>query len=374
MKHVAATVESSGSALVLIVDDDARNCELLTDLLMIQGYRCLSVADGLAALKMVTDTPPDVILLDIMMPKMDGFEVCRRLKQDPAHAFIPVLMVTALSERDHRLRGIEVGANDFIVKPIDPDEVAMRVRNAVQMKRLHDQVKLELKQVRELEALRDSLIHFVAHDQRSVLMGLSCGLQIIMAQNQGVGDSRRFLEMAVGATHELTEMVNSMLDLSRIEANQMPVRREVCRIKDVAVEVVRRIMPIATYRSVSIDVQGTNPALNADRELLERVLANLCANAIKFTPTGKKVEVVTGELSGCVRVWVTDQGPGIPEEFLGRLFEKFSQVESRRENRKYSSGLGLAFCKMAVEIHGGRIGVESRIDMGSSFWFELPAI
>jgi len=360
------------AALVLVVEDDPHSRELLVDMLAVRGYRCVVAKDGESALASIKSNPPDVILLDVMMPKMDGFEVCRRIKQDPATAIIPVLMITALSERVNRLRGMDAGANDFLIKPIDCEEVALRVRNAVESKKLHDRIQAELVYARELEILRDNLTHFIVHDQRSLLMGIACGLQVMSEQNEVSAENRRFLDIALGATQELNEMVSAILDLSRMESHQMPLRREICDLVALAKAGVQRTANIATYRMVQVQVTGTTAPADVDRELIERIFANLLTNAFKFSPARSQITVTIFTVPGRVRVEVVDQGPGIPPEYHQSVFEKFGQVENRLQNRKYSTGLGLAFCKVAVELHGGQIGVKSELGKGSTYWFELP--
>jgi signal transduction histidine kinase len=203
-------------------------------------------------------------------------------------------------------------------------------------------------------------------------MGIAYGLQIMSEQNVVSAENRRFLDMALGATQELTEMVSAMLDLRRMESQQMPLRRETCDLVVLAETVLHRITHIATYRVVQVRISGAPTPTVVDRELIERVFANLLTNAIKFSPARSQITVTISKTPNVVRVEVADQGPGIPLEYHQRVFEKFGQVENRFENRKYSTGLGLAFCKMAVEMHGGRIGVKSEPGKGSTFWFELP--
>jgi signal transduction histidine kinase len=281
-------------------------------------------------------------------------------------------MVTALSERQHRLQGIEAGANDFLAKPIDRQDVALRVRNAAHTKRLYDRVQAELARVKELEALRANLTSFIVHDMRSPLMAIMGGLQIVADRASVSPEDRQFLDMSLGSVGELTEMVSAMLDVSRMESRQMPLHCEVCEADALADSAIKRIAALANFHDVRIEVSGTAGAVNVDKGLIERVLINFLHNAIKFSPSGSRIEVRFSREDATARVEVSDRGPGIPPEQRERIFEKFGQVESRRENRKYSTGLGLTFCKMAVEAHGGRIGVESEVGKGSTFWFALP--
>jgi len=377
---------------ILVVDDEPLNRELLRDLLVARGHEVVEAEDGVNAITKAGSVDCDAILLDVMMPRMDGLEACRQLKANPETAHIPVLMVTALVEREQRLQGIAAGANDYLTKPIDRQDVILRVHNAVAAKRLYDRVEAELLRVRELEALRDNLTRFIMHDMRAPLMSMMGGLQIMMDGFQGSGDDKQFLAMALGATQELTEMVSSLLDVSRMESRQMPLHVETCDVATLAKDAIRRIEPLTTFREVRMRAFGDSAPARVDKGLIGRVFTNLLVNAIKFSPVGSEIAVKVSRENADIRAEVSDAGPGIPPEHHDRIFEKFGQVEYRRENRKHSTGLGLAFCKLAVEAHGGRIGVESpstpfppspegtaeasmaaEAGKGSTFWFTIPA-
>ncbi|HET9706666.1 MAG TPA: hybrid sensor histidine kinase/response regulator [Gemmatimonadales bacterium] len=359
---------------VLVVDDQDPNRLLLRDLLEAQGHEVIEAVDGSQALQQVTTTFPDVVLLDIGMPGMDGFEVCRRIKAEPSTASIPVLLVTALSQRDQRLLGMAAGANDYITKPIDKSDLTLRVRNAVRMHQLYVEVEQQYRRLERLELLRDSLVHMIVHDLRSPLAGIRAYLDLLKLDGAGRldGDLTQSIDEARKVAVEMTEMVSDLLDVSRLEAGKMPLELALTDVGIVANDAVTGIG--AGARRVSLQLEQDPERLRAmiDPSVIRRVIANLVGNAIKFTPASGRIRVsVRGGDEG-VRVAVSDTGPGIAQEYHEKIFEKFGQVEAARQGTKHSSGLGLTFCKFAVEAHGGTIGVESIVGQGSTFWFVVP--
>ena len=356
---------------ILIVDDDERNRRLLHDLLEHKGHTVYEAIDGESALNMVREIAPDIVLLDVMMPNIDGFEVCSRLKQAPDTATIPVLMVTALKEQKDRLRGIEAGADDFITKPIDVNEVVLKVRNALRMKRLHDKVRQDLDKLRELEQLRDNLTHMIIHDMRSPLTVIMGGLQLAQ-DGQDASAVTRSLALSMSATEKLNGMVTSLLDISRMESGKMPLTMGVHDLATVARDAVEANRSGSGGDQVGVEVVGDSAAVRFDKDLIHRVFSNLIGNAIKFTQAGSTVEVRVRSRENVVRAEVKDTGCGIPEEYREKIFEKFAQVLAHQNSARHSTGLGLTFCKLAVEAHGGEIGVNSEVGKGSTFWFEIP--
>ena len=359
---------------ILVVDDEPKNRLLLCELLELYGHLVTEAADGEQALQEVSNDAPDVILLDVMMPGLDGLEVCRRLKADPSTAPIPILMITSLTAQEDRHRGIDAGANDFLSKPIDRRDVLLRVRNAIYTKRLFDQLQDSYEELRELEAMRDSLVHMIVHDMRSPLTAMHGYLELLeMMDGDGLSDKGAdFLHQVRNSTDTLIEMVSDLLDVNKMESGEMPLSPEECDLAALAREATSKLSSLKGARVLSVHAPEEAEIVKCDPGLILRVIQNLLGNALKFTPDGGSVQAAIRPGEESVRVVVQDTGPGVPPEYHEKIFEKFGQVEMREQKQKHSTGLGLTFCKLAVEAHGGQIGVDSEVDKGSTFWFELP--
>jgi two-component system sensor histidine kinase/response regulator len=346
----------------------------LQDLLESRGYTVWTAADGEQGLAMASERSPDVMLLDVMMPRLNGFDVCRRLKANQSTAMVPVLLVTSLNAREDRLEGIGAGANDFITKPIDTGDLLLRVRNAVTTKRLHDEVSSQFRKLQELEAARDTLTHMIVHDLRSPLTGLQGYLDLLRI-GVASGSKDEVLEWA-GEAHavagHLKEMISQVLDVSRLESGDMPLSPEVTDLVELLPRAVASLGPPPEGIEIVFETAEQPFVVACDQEVMARVVANLVGNAFKFAPSRGEVRIGLEVSDGVVRVTISDDGPGVAPEHRKVIFEKFGQAPLGRAGKARSTGLGLTFCKLAVEAHGGTIGVDSSNGGGARFWIELP--
>jgi signal transduction histidine kinase len=375
------TTDGSGGC-VLVVDDTPTNVRLLTGILKMAGYEVVTAASGAEALAVLSDIKPgagpDVVLLDVMMPDMDGFETCRRIKAAPATAYLPVVMVTALHEMPDRVRALEAGADDFLTKPVDEVEVAARVRSLVRVKRQRDDIDFAYAELRRAESQRDSLTAMLVHDLRTPLTAIIGPIEMLTAELAGQLDETQseLFTMCSRNAHRLLSLVNDLLDVSKMESGEMNLQLADTDPAHLIKDAADQLAPLAQKSGIELvrDNQPGMPTLRADADLLIRVLVNLLGNALKFTRRGGTITLsahVNGE-EPAVTFAVRDTGEGIPQESFERIFQKFGQVEGRQGGQTMSTGLGLTFCRMAVEAHGGRIWVESELGKGSTFSFTIP--
>lgn len=361
--------KSRPPADILIVDDTPANLQLLLGMLQGDGYRVRPVTSGEHALRAVRAAPPDLILLDITMPGMDGYEVCRRLKADPASAGIPILFISALAETEDKVRAFAAGGVDYVGKPFQIAEVLARVRTHLQLRQRERDLAESLARQHELERLRDSLTHMVAHDMRSPLLALRLTLGLLL--DSVTGGDRETVEQASISTEALIGMINDMIDVSRLENSALVPGRETVELGALARDVLAATRLLAGNAEVVLDVPGPIQ-LEADPGLVRRILTNLVCNAYKFVRANGRISVRVRPDAAGIRTEVSDNGCGIAPEEQAHIFEKFGQVEG--EKKRHGSGLGLTFAKLAVEAHGGAIGIDSMPGQGSTFWFTLPTV
>ncbi len=362
---------------VMVVDDNVTNLQLLEMLLRMRGYEVQTFTRGQAALKAAASAPPDVILLDIAMPEMDGYEVCRRLKADARLATIPVIFISALSATRDKIKAFSCGGVDYVTKPFQIEEVHARVEThhklrqlQIQLERQNGELQDNYNQLRRLEELRDNLTHMVVHDMRSPLAIVQMSLEMLKTMLTGLSEQEsKLLDGALRGAQTMNRMTTQLLDVSRLEAGQMPLNNAVCDLAAIAQAALEAIAPLLGDRHAVLEAREPLTAL-CDAVLLRRVLDNLLSNALKFTPPGKEITLSIVREGNAAQLGVTDTGPGIPEEYHQKIFEKFSQIAGEQQSR--GTGLGLTFCKLAVEAHGGKIGVDSEIGRGSTIWFTLP--
>ena len=375
---------TADAPLILVADDSEANCELLGEQLTSLGYRPLIAHDGPTALDLTVERQPALVILDVNMPAGDlqvddratGFEVCRRLKRDPRTARIPVIFITALAESTDRVKAIEAGGDDFISKPHNRLVLGARVNSLLKLKAATDALEDSLRRQRELERVRDDLMKMIVHDLKTPLTSVLATLELLGDGDLGPLTERQqpLVQDAMRKSEELLALIEDLLEVRRIEESAITLSLE--RIDTAAL--VRDVMKDWTVRfdqehtRVRTDIASDAPVLTADRGLLKRVLGNLIQNALVHSPVPIELTVAVRADGHGVRISVSDTGPGIPPEFHDVIFRKFQQLHTSWVPRVRTSGLGLTFCRLVTEAHGGRIWVQSSEGKGSTFHVALP--
>ncbi|MFN3430061.1 MAG: response regulator [Candidatus Sericytochromatia bacterium] len=349
---------------VLAIDDHEDNLFLLDSLLSGKGFQVLTALNGPDGLAIAHARRPDLIVLDLAMPGMDGFEVLTRLRQDRLTAKIPVIVLTA-NYREAAMveRGLELGATEYLTKPIQMDELVVRLRSALRLSAVE----------RELERLRRDFASMLVHDMRAPLDAIRLTMGVMRRQEPEETPRHRMLDDAMGALEDVNRLMDDLLHANRLEDEGFTAKLQPVSLSVLLERSLRSLRPIAEERGLALDVTepGDMPPVLADPALLKRVIDNLLGNALKFTEQGH-VRLEAAPDGDAARVCIRDTGPGIPAEARERIFDRYYHIERRKRTRQGSFGLGLAFCAQAVAAMGGAIGVTSEEGRGSAFWFTLP--
>ena len=362
---------------LLVVDDDAANREVLCRRLERQGHNVQTVASGVEAMRILGEAAFDLVLLDIMMPEMDGYEVLGHIKADSRLQHIPVIMISALNELQSAVRCIEAGAEDYLTKPFNPTLLRARIGACLEKKRGRDresalfaQLQSNYERLQELERQRDDMRNMIVHDLRTPLTALIVGIEMLETDGTLSGTQQEIIAIATGGGRTLLGMINDLLDVEKLESGSAQLQYDAVDAASLVAGAVTQVAFLAeeSRTTLATEVPADLLPFPGDEKKLSRTLVNLIGNAIKFTGAGT-VTVSANQEPGAIRFAVRDTGEGIPAESFGRIFEKFGQLDSRR----VGTGLGLAFCKLAVEAHGGRMMVESTIGAGSTFSFTIPS-
>jgi len=375
---------SASAPLILVADDVEANVELLVDQLETLGFRTVVARDAPAALAASVEHRPDLAILDVSMPAGDlgvrdrdaGFEVCRRLKRDARTARMPVIFVTALGDTTDRVKAIEAGADDFLTKPHHRLVLNARVRALLKLKGATDALEESLRRLRELQKVRDDLMKMIVHDLKTPLASVLATLEMMRDGDFGaISEPQvRALSDAEGKAEDLLALIEDLLEVARIEEQTITLNPEPIAPAALLAEIVYDwgLRFQQEGASATTDATDDAPVFAADKVLVKRVLSNLVQNAITHSAGPVRIALGARSDTNGILLTVADDGPGIPTEYQEIIFRKFERVRSPNAPRVRSSGLGLTFCRLAVESHGGRIWVKSTEGEGSTFYVQLP--
>jgi two-component system, sensor histidine kinase and response regulator len=359
---------------ILAVDDVPDNLLLIEGILDEENYDLQCLSNGAEALQAIGHNPPDLILLDIMMPDMDGYEVTRRIRSNLSLPYIPILLITA-HDQSSLVEGLDAGADDFVRKPVNPDELQARVRSLLRLKHSIDEREAVIRQ-------REDFVSRLTHDLRTPLVAADRMLQLFLQEAfcPLSAEMKEAIAAMIRNNQNLLQMVNTLLEVYRFEAGQKKLALSPFRLIDLAQEVVNELQPLAEEKSLSLALNCHGLATSAvhesgtlvgDRIEIRRLLTNLIGNAIKFTDKGSvtvELRPETLATGPCFTIAIRDTGTGIPTTDQMWVFERFRHGKDRRAG----SGLGLYLAKRIVEAHQGMIELQSEVGQGSTFTIRLP--
>lgn len=353
---------------ILIVDDVLPNIQIAAAILQMDGYTVETAESGPEALKHIRAFPVDLILLDIMMPDMDGFEVARTIKGMEKFADVPIIYLTARNDEESITKGFEIGAVDYITKPFRGAELRMRVRN-------HLKLRFIQRRLQEANASKDKFFSIIAHDLRSpftALVGMSqylaTGIDQLDAET-----AKEFLEGMHKSSKNAFNLLENLLEWARIQTARMPIEPQEIDIAEIVRENLALFDVNINNKRLHIE-NNLQPAeiAYADENSINAVVRNLLSNAIKFTPEEGKISLHSNRTEHEVIITVQDSGEGIEPDVLPTLFRIDVRQTHTGTKQEKGSGLGLVLCREFIEKNGGQISVESEPGQGTLFMFSLP--
>ncbi|MBE9207718.1 response regulator [Nostoc sp. LEGE 06077] len=346
---------------ILVIDDEPDNFDVIETLLDGENYQLHYAPSGQQALSRLDNFQPDLILLDVMMPNLDGMEVCQQIKANPQWQAVPIIMVTALTAKEDLARCLGTGADDFISKPVNGVELRARVHSMLRIKQQYDSLQLLLK-------LREDMVNMIVHDLRNPLASIILGTEILRFPGLTSEQQQGKIEQILLAGQQLQSLIDSLLLMAKLESGKMVLNYSPVDLCALCMSALIDVEAIAAQKKITLISELPEPGgmIEIDALIFRRVLDNLFTNAIKFSPSNSQVTLRAEYLStGGAKLQVADSGRGVSEDLRKIIFEKY-EVGTRMPDVS-QIGLGLAFCKMAVEAHCGTITIENNLSRGSIF-------
>lgn len=362
---------------ILVVDDVVSNVMLLKALLKTDEYQIITASDGEQALEKVETENPDLILLDVMMPGLSGFDVSQRLKSSTDHSDIPIIFLTALNSHDDIVRGFELGANDFITKPFNKNELKIRIRHQIS---LIEAKRIILKQTEELRSTiigRDKLYSVIAHDLRGPLGSIKMILNLVLLSVDSKTISQSMLDMlkmADQTTEEVFTLLDNLLKWTKSQLGRLSVAYQNNDVADIVSDAIEIFKSMAELKDIKIVFELRNSCMiTADADMIKTVLRNLFSNAIKFSERGSSIFIAIDDTDpDFATISIKDQGQGIKQEDKAKLLDVETHFSTFGTNNEEGSGLGLLLCADFVNKNGGRLWFDSVEGEGSTFFFTIP--
>jgi two-component system, sensor histidine kinase and response regulator len=374
---------ASYKPIVLVVDDNPTNLQVLLDALKAAGLKILVARSGESALQQAEYAQPDLILLDVMMPGIDGFETCRRLKAHATLKDIPVIFMTALTDTADKITGFQVGGVDFITKPLQHEEVLARVTTHLTICNLQRQLqqqnlRLQEKntQLAELNASKDKFFAIIAHDLRSPLATVLIGLRMLTTEVSDLPESERngILQDVLQTTEVLHALIGNLLTWARLQRGMMEHQPQVVNLATLVAQNLALFHTNAQHKAITMHDRIPHPCMvYADPNMMDTIIRNLISNALKFTNAQGQITLAATVQTPLIEITVADTGIGMNADTLANLFRLDVRYNQRGTAGEKGTGLGLNLCQELIVKNDGRIWVESQVGHGTTFHFTLPA-
>lgn len=370
----------SDRATILCVDDNPDIRDYMIGCLA-GRYRVLSAQNGEEGLEIARKERPDLIISDVVMPKMTGYELCRAIRAEPELMLTPIILVTSKAAVDDKIEGLEAGANDYLPKPFNAEELFARVSNLLtlkkqqtELKQLNETLKVRNVELKEVSELKSQLLRIAAHDLKNPLNNIREFANLISEEIDTDSEVGEMLELIQSSSNKMLELITQILESEALESGQLEIERRPVDLASVVLDVVDANRRQAERKKQRLILDPSVPEdffVEGSQEWLHEAVDNLVSNAIKYSPPGMPIHVVLRRRRDLVEVEVRDQGPGLSEDDKKLLFQKFQRLSARPTGGESSNGLGLSIVKQIVEMHDGSIRVESEPGAGAAFIISL---
>jgi len=361
---------------LLVVDDTIDNLRLLAVMLSEKGYQVRKAINGKIAINTIQQMPPDLILLDINMPDLNGYEVCQLLKANPLTNEIPIIFISALDDVLDKIRAFQAGGSDYIIKPFQAEELIARIENQLTIRQQKEQLEIEIQERKKTEQALQVYLHVVSHDLRNPVLGMSLILKNSLTSDETDSEtislSRSIVERMAKSCDRQLELINSLVETQQFERGGVILNCQPLSLENFLHQFAIEWQPLLNQHSARLilNIPPDLPAIWADNNLLWRVFENLIANSLKYNTNDLEICIKAEKKDDTICCTVQDNGIGLDSQQADSLFEQYQR--GTHANRTLGLGLGLYLCRQIIEAHGGQIGAIASPNQGAEFWFTLP--
>ncbi len=362
-------------AKILIVDDNLKNLQVVGAILKANDYKIVVAKDGRGALQILQKVQPDLILLDIMMPEMDGFEVCRQIKSSETLKSIPIIFLSAKTSEKDIVEGFSVGGVDYVTKPFNVDELLARVKTHVELKLSRDLIAQQTNDLKEAAEIKAKMYSIIAHDLRGPLGSFRSMLDMITDEQNTVETEQllEFMDLLKNSANETFDLLENLLYWAKSQNKEISRMPEKFAVSEVVSQNISLLANTANSKHIMLaSVIDDDIVIFADKNMITTIFRNLISNAIKFTPENGNIVVNAVKSVDMIEFAVVDSGIGMSAENMKKLFTDKEHFTTYGTQNEKGSGLGLKLCKEFVEANGGKIWAESMLGQGSQFKFTIP--
>ncbi|MEL6148752.1 MAG: hybrid sensor histidine kinase/response regulator [Chloroflexota bacterium] len=365
---------TANAARVLVVDDEEANRDILATIVQALGYDAAQAEDGEVALGMVESEDFDLILLDVMMPQVNGIDALKQIREKKDRQQLPIILITAMSAVDAMVNGLESGANDYITKPFNFKEVRVRVKSLMQMKKLYDERQRLLNTMQHANELKNRLMRIASHDLKNPVNNLSMVVQLLEPAVPDNAENKELMGMAYRYIEVMNSIIEEFLDLDVLKDQEVTYNIKPFALDEVVLASLTDYRAAADRKGIRLTADLDSATIEADEDRIGQVIGNLVSNAVKYSHPNTTVNV-TGHIKDDIyELHIMDQGDGIPAHEADALFQPFGKLSTEPTGGENSTGLGLWIVQQLIQAQGGTVGVNLEYTGGADFWLKMPIV